>query len=290
MPVDFKLRSLRRAFGEPSFLKRLDTKTSAKVSLRSRARKAEAEASGARDSSENAGNDFPGRPQGGRNEMTDPSRNKPKPMGGLPRLFYDEQPPRSIRNKSVASQMYTVHLLEKQKMKIYYGAMSDTKFRHYVMQAKAKRFNTDAALLRLLELRLDTVLYRTGFVKTPMQARQWIFHHQIEVNGRITDAKSCALTPGDVIGVRDRFMPHAFLAQAEAADMRKLYGVGASWLVGRSDDAGMVPWMEIDRIGLSAALVRNPTTAEMRCLQRATLFPYIRDANMNPHAAMRSYR
>lgn len=291
MPVDYKLKSLRRVFGEASFLKRLDSGT---ASSKSRQSRTPSSTSGSAFGSDWAGSGTgapkEGSDQAAKEEEAPTTRRKAKPQGGVPRAFYSGQPPRAIRNKAVASQLYTVHLYEKQKMKIYYGAMRDDQFRHYVKRAKAKRFNTDAELLRLLEMRLDTVLYRTGFVKSPMQARQWIFHRQVELNGRKVDVKSCELTPGDVISVRDDFIQRAYETQAEAAELRKQFGIGASWIVGRSDAAGMLPWMEIDRIGLSAALVRAPTHEELRSLKRAVLIPFIRDANLNPHAAMRAYR
>lgn len=175
-------------------------------------------------------------------------------------------------------------------MKVYYGAMGDKQFKRYVEKAKERRLNTDAALMRFLELRLDTFLYRTGFVKSPMQARQWIFHGQVHINGRRVDVKNFSLTPGDVMVIRHGFEQHAYLAQKGAADYRKSFNIGPSWIVSNPNVAGMVPWMEIDRVGLAAALVRYPTDSELRALQNATLLPYIRNANMNPHAAMRAYR
>lgn len=213
-----------------------------------------------------------------------------KPTGGIPRAFFSEQPPRSVRNKSIGGQLFITHLFEKQKMKVYYGAMGDQKFKRYVDEAKSCRRNTDAMLLRLLELRLDTFLYRTGFVQTPMQGRQWIHHNQILVNGHPVNIKSNRLRPGDVVSVRDRHMDHAFKASCEVAKLRAKLGVGSSWILSSSDPAGMLPWMEIDRSGLAAVLVREPTDEEARAMTRAALFPYIRDANLDPHAAMRAYR
>lgn len=273
MPVDYRLRNLRRLFGEASFLRPTEAKTSPPAKRSVQATKAAV-------------------PEAGREENRDDEgmQRKRKPSGGLPPAFFSEQPPRSVRGKAIGGHMFSVHLYEKQKMKLYYGSMRDDQFRRYVMRAKAKRFNTDAVLLRLLELRLDTFLYRTGFVKTPMQARQWLFHGQILVNGDKVDIKSFGMTPGDVLTIRTRFQGNAHIAQREAAEFRRSCGVGASWIIGSDDPAGMLPWMEIDRVGLAAALVREPTDEEVRALSKAALFPYIRSANMDPHAAMRAYR
>lgn len=209
---------------------------------------------------------------------------------GVPRAFFNEQLPRAIRNKAVGGQLNIVHLFEKQKMKVYYGAMRDLKFKKYVDQAKKTRFNTDAALLRLLELRMDTLLYRTGFVQTPMQGRQWIAHAQVLVNDEVLTMRSAQLRPGDVISIRDRYVENALKASAATAATRKELGIGATWIVSNPAAEGMLPWMEIDRSGLSAALVRMPTDDEIRAMKNAALFPFIRDAQLNPHAAMRAYR
>lgn len=270
MPVDYKVRNLRRLFGLQNFLQPAPRQTQ---SLRS------AQPAAAPDSQHSAKPD------------QQPAKSKKSAApGGLPRAFFSEQPPRAIRSKAVSGQLYSVHLIEKQKMKVYYGAMSDKKFKKYVEEAKAKRYNTDAQLLRLLELRLDTFLYRTGFVQTPSQARQWICHNQICVNGRPINIKSLRLQPGDIVTIRDRHVAHALNASKQVASMRQKLGCGASWILSSADPAGMLPWMEIDRTGLAAALVRQPTDDEARSMARATLFPFIRDANMNPHAAMRAYR
>lgn len=298
MPVDYKLRNLRRVFGEASFLKLPEKEGASRASGKSRGSRGSRGPMGPVGVPPPPSVDLPGM-EGLQQAPDDASaaeksavtrRKKVKPPGGVPRAFYSEQPPRAIRNKAVASQMYTIHLYEKQKMKIYYSALGDAQFRRYVQSAKASRFNTDAQLLRLLELRLDSVLYRTGFVKTPMQARQWIFHGQVWMNGRRTDIKSCRVEPGDLIELRPGFEERAFIAQREAAETRAKFGVGASWIVNRSDVAGMTPWLEVDRIGLAAVLVREPTDEEVRSLKRAALMPYIRDANLDPHAAMRAYR
>lgn len=280
MPVDYKLRNLRRLFGESNFLRPIQSTTKGDGVKTARSSSA---------SDSNVANNkmvefLPGEiAQSGLGRTS-------KSAGGIQRPFFSEQSPRALKGKAVSGHMFSLHLYEKQKMKVYYGAIRDGQFRHYVLRAKAKRFNTDAELLRLLELRLDTFLYRTGFVKTPMQARQWIYHGQVRVNNQYANIKSFAMTPGDILSIRDGFEEQAFKAQGEAALFRKQCGVGASWILARGESAGMTPWMEIDRVGLSAALVREPNDDELRAMRRAALFPFIRDANMDPHSAMRSYK
>lgn len=275
MPVDYKLRNLRRLFGNANFLRVSADGGSAGKHGSGRRR---GEATGAAASA------------AGKEDGSGKRERRTKVPGGIPRAFFSEQPPRPVRNKSAGGQLFTTHLFEKQKMKLYYGAMGDKKFKRYVDEARDCRRNTDAMLLRLLELRLDTFLYRTGLVKTPMQGRQWINHAQILVNGRPVNMKGNRLRPGDVVSVRDRHQEHALKASREAAELRAKLGLGASWILSDPDPAGMLPWMEIDRSGLAAVLVREPTDDEARAMARAALFPYIRDAKLNPHAAMRAYR
>lgn len=269
MPIDYKLRNLRRLFGEPNFLRPAQSGSGGSGG---RGAAAAAESKGREDA------------------RSGERRRRPKPPGGVPRAFFSEQPPRAMKNKAVGGQLFSVFLFEKQKMKLYYGAMSDGKFKRYVREARSKRYNVDAALLRMLELRLDTFLYRTGFVHTPPQGRQWINHNQILINGRPVNIKSYQMRPGDVLNVRERHVEHALTSSRQAAEARASFGCGASWILSSPDPAGMLPWMEIDRVGLSAVLVREPTDEEARSLARAALFPYIRDANLNPLAAMRAYR
>lgn len=274
MPVDYKVRTLRRLFGPNSFFRPHSAKTRA--------------AAGGKRSKDDGAKQSDGdsdRKGGGR-----PQAKVLKGGSGVPRAFFNEQLPRAIRNKAVGGQLNIVHLFEKQKMKVYYGALRDQKFKKYVDEARKTRFNTDAALLRLLELRMDTLLYRSGFVQTPMQARQWIAHAQVLVNDEPLTMRSARMRPGDVLSIRESFADNALKAAAATAQTRKELGIGASWIVSRQAAEGMLPWMEIDRAGLSAALVRLPTDDEVRALRNAALFPFIRDAQLNPHAAMRAYR
>lgn len=286
MPIDYKIRNLRRLFGEATFL-RPQTNDLSQVTgkmAKHYARKVFQETKTGNVASSDGGT----------------PRQKPRSIGsgsavrntggGIPRAFFSESAPRSIRNKAVSSQLFTTHLFEKQKMKLYYGCMRDDQFRRYVARARSKRQDVDAELLRLLELRLDTVLYRTAFVKTPAQARHWIHKGALRVNAQKVNMKSFSVTPGDLIAVADDWAERAFVAAEEAGECRKMFGCGASWIVSRNDPAGMIPWLEIDRAGLTALVVRNPTNDEMRAMTNAALFPFIRDANLNPHAAMRAYR
>lgn len=97
---------------------------------------------------------------------------------------------------------YGLQLAEKQKAKINYGVM-ERQFLRYFEKAHKQPGVTGDNLLRLLELRLDNVVYRLGFAETRAQARQLVNHGFFEVNGKKVDIPSFAVKPGDAIKVRD---------------------------------------------------------------------------------------
>ena len=98
---------------------------------------------------------------------------------------------------------YGVHLREKQKVKHYYGLL-ERQFRRYFKEAQRTKGNTGAALMALLESRLDNIVQRLGFGLSRSQARQMIRHGHITVNGRRVDIPSYLCRPGDVISVKNR--------------------------------------------------------------------------------------
>ena len=98
---------------------------------------------------------------------------------------------------------YGIHLREKQKVKQWYGLL-ERQFRRYFREAERGKGNTGEALLRLLERRLDNIVYRLGFGQSRSQARMLITHGHITVNGRRADIPSMLLRAGDVVQVKNR--------------------------------------------------------------------------------------
>lgn len=94
-------------------------------------------------------------------------------------------------------------LLAKQVIRRYYG-MLEKQFRNTFDKAHVMHGNTGLNFLRLLELRLQTVVYRLGYAKTIFQARQMVSHRHITVNGKVVNISSYTVRVGDVIAVRDR--------------------------------------------------------------------------------------
>jgi len=96
---------------------------------------------------------------------------------------------------------YAIRLREKQKLKRIYG-IREEQFRRYIEEAQKVKGRTGTALLRILEERLDNVVYRAGFASSRAQARQLVSHGHFLVNGRVTDIPSYRVEPGDVIEVK----------------------------------------------------------------------------------------
>ncbi|MCC5977965.1 MAG: 30S ribosomal protein S4 [Salinarimonas sp.] len=106
------------------------------------------------------------------------------------------------RRKGKLSDFGT-QLRAKQKLKGYYGNITEKQFRRYYAEATRQRGDSGENLIGLLERRLDAVVYRAKFAPTPFAARQFVNHGHITVNGRRTNIPSFLVKPGDVIEVKD---------------------------------------------------------------------------------------
>jgi small subunit ribosomal protein S4 len=98
---------------------------------------------------------------------------------------------------------YGTQLREKQKAKRIYGVL-ESQFRKYYEKADRQRGITGENLLRLLELRLDNVVFRLGFGSSRTEARQLVNHGHFQVNGKKVDIPSYSVEAGDVITVREK--------------------------------------------------------------------------------------
>ncbi len=98
---------------------------------------------------------------------------------------------------------YGIQLQEKQKAKYTYG-MLEKQFRNVFKKASRKKGITGENLLKLIEARLDNVVFRLGISPTRSGARQLVSHRHITVNGEIVNIPSYTLKEGDIVGVRER--------------------------------------------------------------------------------------
>jgi small subunit ribosomal protein S4 len=113
-----------------------------------------------------------------------------------------EQPP-GMHTRPRRPTVYGQALMEKQKIKYYYGLM-ERQLRRYYTKASRMKGNTGEQLLLLCERRLDNVVRRAGFAVTRPQARQGVAHGHFQVNGHKCDRPSYLVRAGDVITVRPR--------------------------------------------------------------------------------------
>ena len=108
--------------------------------------------------------------------------------------------PGEAGKKRVKESEYRLQLREKQKTKRMYGLL-EKQFHHYYEIANRQQGVTGENLLRILESRLDNVVYRLGFAKSRAEARQQVRHGHIHVNGRRVDIPSFRVRPGDLVAV-----------------------------------------------------------------------------------------
>jgi small subunit ribosomal protein S4 len=124
---------------------------------------------------------------------------------------------------------YAVQLREKQKVRRLYGVL-EKQFRNYYKKADRQRGATGMNLLRILERRLDNVVYRMGFGSTRAEARQLVTHKSILVNGSLTNIPSYQVEAGDVISIREK-----------ARNQLRIQGALAL-----SANRAPVPWVEVN--------------------------------------------
>lgn len=124
---------------------------------------------------------------------------------------------------------YAIQLREKQKLRRIYGVL-ERQFRNYYETAARKRGATGENLLKLLECRLDNVVYRMGFASTRAEARQLVGHRAILVNESVVNIPSCQVSAGDVVSVRDRARRQARIQDALAV----------------AEQFGFPDWVEMD--------------------------------------------
>ncbi len=136
---------------------------------------------------------------------------------------------------------YGLQLRAKQKARRFYG-VNEVQFRHYFEIAERKQGVTGENLLKILESRLDNVVYRAGYASSRAEARQLVGHGHYEVNGKRVDIASCLLKPGDEVTVCEKSRSgEKFKAIAESADARP------------------VPeWLSVDRDAWSVKVVNLP--------------------------------
>ncbi|MBQ3446963.1 MAG: 30S ribosomal protein S4 [Synergistaceae bacterium] len=140
---------------------------------------------------------------------------------------------------------YGLQLLEKQKIKAYYGIL-ERQFARYFSEAAKSEEMTGVALLKALECRLDNLVYRTGFARSIRQARQLVTHGHILVNGQKVDIPSYGVKVNDVISLKEKTRTNP-LVEANLGGLVSF----------------KVPYLEKDKEHFSAKLIREPMREEL---------------------------
>lgn len=109
---------------------------------------------------------------------------------------------------------YGLQLRAKQKLKGFYGDISEKQFHKTYVEAARRRGDTGETLVGLLESRLDAVVYRAKFVPTIFAARQFVNHGHVKVNGRRTNIQSYRCKAGDIIEVREKSRQMAMVLES----------------------------------------------------------------------------
>jgi small subunit ribosomal protein S4 len=156
---------------------------------------------------------------------------------------------------------YGLQLRAKQKLKGYYGSISERQFEKTYDDAISMRGNSAENLIGLLESRLDAIVYRAKFVPTVFAARQFVNHGHVKVNGRRTTIPSFRCKPGDVVEIQDKSKNMALVLEAL-----------------QSAERDIPDYVDVDPKKMTATYVRVPELAEV---------PYA--AKMEPNLVVEFY-
>ena len=115
---------------------------------------------------------------------------------------------------------YGVQLLAKQKLKGYYGNLTERQFRRVYQKASQMKGDTSQNIIALLERRLDAVVYRMKFARSVFAARQLINHCHVVVNGKVVNIASYLVSEGDVIEVREKSRQNTVILEAAQSGER----------------------------------------------------------------------
>ena len=142
---------------------------------------------------------------------------------------------------------YGLQLREKQKVRWQYGVM-ESQFQKYYQMAEKSLNLTGEELLRLLERRLDNVVYRLGFSLSRPQARQLVNHGHFLINDRGVDVPSCLVKEGDVVGVKKKSKKLLLIKQILEASQKK---------------KAFPEWLDLDKKSMEGTVRRFPLAEEL---------------------------
>ena len=141
---------------------------------------------------------------------------------------------------------FGLQLRAKQKLKGYYGDLTEKQFRRIFAEAERLRGDTGEQLIGLLERRLDAVVYRAKLVPTIFAARQFVNHGHVLVNGRRVNIASYRVKEGDVVSVREKSRQMALILEAI-----------------QSPERDVPDYLDVDHNKMTATFVRMPGLSDV---------------------------
>lgn len=144
-----------------------------------------------------------------------------------------------LAKKRAKVSEYATQLMEKQKVKYMYGLL-ERQFKNLFLKASQLPGITGDNLLKLLESRLDNVVYRLGIAPTRAAARQLVSHKHITVNGKIVNIPSYMLKPGDIVGVREKSKSLDVIVNSLATH------------------SANYPWLSFDKQSMTGTFINRP--------------------------------
>ena len=141
---------------------------------------------------------------------------------------------------------YGVQLMAKQKLKGYYGNISERQFRKYYAEAMRRKGDSGENLIGILESRLDTIVYRMKVVPTVFAARQFVSHGHVSVNVKRVTVPSYMIQIGDAIEVRSKSKELAVLKEAT-----------------ESAERDVPDYIEVDHNKMTAKFIRQPSLSDV---------------------------
>jgi small subunit ribosomal protein S4 len=170
------------------------------------------------------------------------------PARGLESKCKLAQPPgQHGASRRVRLSDYALQLREKQKVRRIYGIL-ERQFRNYYKAAAQQKGATGENLLRLLESRLDNVVFRMGFAVTRAQARQLVSHKAVCINGKVVNIPSYQVRPEDVVSIREKAKNQLRVKEALTV----------------SQEMGLVPaWVNVDSNKMEGVFKAYPDREEL---------------------------
>ncbi|HEY8696314.1 MAG TPA: 30S ribosomal protein S4 [Rhizomicrobium sp.] len=156
---------------------------------------------------------------------------------------------------------YGTQLQAKQKLKGYYGNITERQFRRYYQEASRRAGDTGENMIGLLERRLDAVVFRAKFVPTPFAARQLVSHGHVKVNGRRVTVPSYSVKEGDAIELTAKARDMALVLEAS-----------------KSPERDVPDYVDADHGKMTAKFTRTPKLSDV---------PYA--VQMQPHLIVEFY-